>query len=50
LFALTGKVTSFIGPLLIGAITAATASQKAGMAVLVGFFVVGLVLLARVRE
>ncbi|MGY4317252.1 UMF1 family MFS transporter [Bradyrhizobium sp. JR3.5] len=49
LFALTGKVTSFIGPLLIGAITAATASQKYGMAVLVGFFVVGLALLAKVR-
>ncbi|WP_349631176.1 MFS transporter [Bradyrhizobium jicamae] len=50
LFALTGKVTSFIGPLLIGAITAATASQKAGMAVLVVFFVAGLALLARVQE
>jgi UMF1 family MFS transporter len=50
LFALTGKVTSFIGPLLIGAITALTESQKAGMAVLVLFFVTGLVLLARVRE
>ncbi|MBR0852743.1 MFS transporter [Bradyrhizobium diazoefficiens] len=50
LFALTGKVTSFIGPLLIGAITAITASQKAGMAVLVVFFVAGLGLLARVRE
>lgn len=50
LFALTGKVTSFIGPLLIGTITAATASQKAGMAVLVAFFVVGLALLARVRS
>ncbi|MBR0871743.1 MFS transporter [Bradyrhizobium tropiciagri] len=49
LFALTGKVTSFIGPLLIGVITAATASQKAGMAVLVVFFVLGLTLLARVR-
>ncbi|CCD88054.1 putative major facilitator superfamily (MFS) transporter; membrane protein [Bradyrhizobium sp. ORS 285] len=48
LFALTGKVTSFIGPLLIGIITAATASQKAGMAVLVLFFAVGLVLLALV--
>ena len=35
LFALTGKVTSFIGPMLIGAVTAITASQKAGMAVLV---------------
>ena len=50
LFALTGKVTSFIGPLLIGVITAVTASQKAGMAVLVVFFVAGLALLARVRD
>lgn len=50
LFALTGKVTSFVGPLLIGAITAITASQKAGMAVLVLFFVAGLALFARVRE
>ncbi len=50
LFALTGKVTSFLGPLLIGVVTAVTASQKAGMALLVVFFIVGLVLLARVRE
>ena len=50
LFALTGKVTSFVGPLLIGIITAVSASQKAGMAVLVLFFVAGLALLARVRE
>jgi len=49
LFALTGKVTSFIGPLLIGIVTAVTASQKAGMAVLVIFFVSGLALLGRVR-
>jgi UMF1 family MFS transporter len=50
LFALTGKVTSFIGPLLIGVVTAATESQKAGMAVLVPFFAAGLVLLSRVRD
>ena len=50
LFALTGKVTSFIGPLLIGVVTAVTASQKAGMALLVVFFVAGLALLTRVRE
>ena len=50
LFALTGKVTSFIGPLLIGVVTAATESQKAGMAVLVLFFVAGLALLARARD
>jgi UMF1 family MFS transporter len=50
LFALTGKITSFVGPLLIGVITAVTESQKAGMAVLVAFFVAGLGLLARVRD
>jgi len=50
LFALTGKVTSFVGPLLIGMITAITASQRAGMAVLVVFFVAGLALLARVKD
>jgi UMF1 family MFS transporter len=50
LFALTGKVTSFIGPLLISVVTAITASQKAGMAVLVLFFVGGMALLARVRD
>jgi UMF1 family MFS transporter len=50
LFALTGKVTSFVGPLLIGLITAVTESQKAGMAVLVLFFVAGLALLGRVGE
>jgi UMF1 family MFS transporter len=50
LFALTGKVTSFTGPLLIGVVTAATASQKAGMATLVLFFLAGLVLLRWVRE
>jgi UMF1 family MFS transporter len=50
LFALTGKVTSFAGPLLIGIVTAATDSQKAGMATLVLFFATGLALLARVRD
>ena len=49
LFALTGKVTSFIGPLLIGIVTAATESQKAGMATLVLFFAGGLALLAGVN-
>jgi len=50
LFALTGKVTSFLGPLLIGIVTAETASQKDGMAVLVLFFVTGLALLSQVRD
>ncbi len=49
LFALTGKLTSFLGPLLVGAVTALTASQKVGMATLITFFVVGFVLLLRVN-
>lgn len=49
LFALSGKVTSFLAPLAVSIVTAATMSQKAGMAVLVVFFSAGLLLLARVR-
>jgi UMF1 family MFS transporter len=49
LFALSGKVTSFMGPFLVGLVTAATANQKPGMAVLIGFFALGLFLLSRVR-
>lgn len=49
LFALSGKVTSFFGPFLVGVVTAVTASQRAGMAVLVVFFAVGATLLGRVR-
>jgi MFS transporter, UMF1 family len=49
LFALSGKVTSFLGPFLVGVVTAALVSQKAGMAVLIVFFAVGALLLAWVR-
>jgi UMF1 family MFS transporter len=49
LFALSGKLTSFAGPLAVASVTAATASQRAGISVLVGFFAVGAVLLAFVR-
>jgi MFS transporter, UMF1 family len=49
LFALSGKITSFVGPLLVGVVTAATASQKAGMAVLIAFFFTGALVLARVH-
>ncbi len=49
LFALSGKITSFVGPLLVGVVTAATASQKAGMAVLLAFFAVGALVLSRVN-
>jgi UMF1 family MFS transporter len=49
LFALSGKVTSFMGPLLVAVVTTIFASQKAGMAVLIGFFAVGALILSRVR-
>jgi UMF1 family MFS transporter len=49
LLALSGKVTSFMGPLLVATVTAALASQKAGMAVLIAFFAIGAALLSRVR-
>lgn len=49
LFALSGKVTSFLGPTLVALVTGITASQRAGVAVLIAFFAIGLVLIARVR-
>jgi UMF1 family MFS transporter len=49
LFALSARVTSFVGPFLVAVVTAATASQKAGMAVLVAFFLAGMILLWTVR-
>lgn len=48
LFALSGKVTAFLGPLLVGRITLAAQSQRAGMASVVALFVLGLALLLAV--
>jgi UMF1 family MFS transporter len=50
LYALSGKATAFVGPALVGAVTVAYDSQRVGMATILAFFVVGLVLLLRVRE
>lgn len=49
LFALSGKVTSFAAPVLVATITLWSGSQKAGIAIIVVFFVVGLLLLQAVR-
>ncbi len=46
LYALSGKATAFLGPMLVGALTAWAGSQRAGMAVIPIFFVVGAILLA----
>ena len=50
LFALSGKVTAFMGPAVVGWVTLATGSYRAGMATVVLFLVVGLILLRRVDE
>lgn len=50
LLALSGKVTSFLAPLAVALVTAATNSQPAGMSVILVFFAGGLALLLMVRE
>lgn len=50
LYAFSGKATAFLGPALLGFVTAATGSQRWGMATILAFFVVGGVLLLPVRE
>ncbi len=50
LYALSGKLTSFLGPFVLGRLTGWTGSQRVGVASLVLFFVVGGVLLLGVRE
>jgi UMF1 family MFS transporter len=49
LFALSGKLTSFAGPFAVATVTAATASQRAGISVLVAFFAAGALLLSIVQ-
>jgi len=50
LYALSGKATSFVGPLAVSMITVMADSQRVGMSVILAFFIVGLVLLLLVKE
>ncbi len=45
LFALSGKVTAFLGPAFVGILTAATDSQRLGMSVIIVLFILGLIVL-----
>ena len=47
LYALSGRATSFAAPLSVGLVTTATGSARLGMAALVVFLLVGLILLIR---
>ena len=50
LYALSGKATAFVGPALVGAVTLWANSQRAGMATILVFFLVGLLLMLPLRE
>lgn len=43
LFALSGKLTSFLGPLLVGWLTLASGSQRVGMSCVIALFGLGLI-------
>ncbi len=49
-FAFSGKATAFVGPLMLGVLTTAFGSQRAGMSIVVVLLVVGGALLLRVDE
>ncbi len=49
LFALSGRITGFLGPAVLAAVTEITGSQRAGMGTVVVFLALGAVILAGVR-
>jgi UMF1 family MFS transporter len=49
LYALSGKVTAFLGPLVLSLVTDWADSQRAGMATILIFFIAGFILLARLK-
>ncbi|BES73653.1 MFS transporter [Marinobacter nanhaiticus D15-8W] len=48
LFAFSGKATAFAGPLLVGAVTGLTGSQRWGMATILVFLVIGFLIMLSV--
>lgn len=49
-FAFSGKLTAFVGPLLLGVLTDVSGSQRLGVSIVVVLFVLGLVLLLPLDE
>ncbi len=50
LFALSGKVTAFAGPFLVGWLTLLAGSQRIGMSVIVALFITGFILMWRIPD
>jgi len=48
LLALSGKATAFAGPILVGAVTDASGSQRLGMSVIIVLFIIGLAVMMSV--
>ena len=48
-YALCGKTSSIIGPILVGELSVATGSQRIGIVSVAAFFIIGLLLLRRVH-
>lgn len=50
LYALSGKATAFIAPLVVGVVTGISQSQRAGVSTILLFLIIGLLLMLFVRE
>ncbi|HUD53140.1 MFS transporter, partial [Parvibaculum sp.] len=50
LYSLAGKATTFVAPLLIGLVTSLSGSQRIGLMVVVPLIVLGIAMLAFVKE
>ena len=50
LYALTGKASAFLAPMLIAVFTSLSGSQRLGVSPVIGLFVIGLILLFWVRS
>jgi UMF1 family MFS transporter len=50
LYAFSGKMSSIFGPLVYGTVVARTGNHKLAMSSIIGFFIVGLILLQLVKE
>ena len=50
LYSLSGKITTFLGPLVFGWITISMGSQRYGMATVMIFLIVGLIILLPLKD
>jgi MFS transporter, UMF1 family len=49
-FSMSGRLTAFVGPVLIAVVTASTGSQQAGLTSVLPLLLIGLLVLTRVRD